>query len=556
MAKALRFCTVVLKDGNDSMRRPFRAGTRYGLSLALIVALGFADRSGGSAAAPVSCREAATAWDSSVQQYSDYGRHVISLRQTIQEARFPRPGAVFVGTIPTSLGDAVNVRPQITEDALTEFAPADQRLRDLNGDLDAFSVEMRLHEVLDAPGGTWSKVHDGSEYIIGFFDARVTQPSDAWEHSFGKLTLQMDRDYKRAVQAMASRYELKCPGQPGLKAPTVDISTAPWGEVPILFNDQHVYAKPDHLRQNRLLAALVVGNTPLGPFRLMLQQMGATVSYDPASHTVGVSKRGVSVKFVVGQAEAIVNDVPRTVEAPAEIRDGSIVVPLRLIAERMGAYVDWVPDRRLVVLRDREVASWPAPTEGSFTFRFSSLVVHTSRSTGWFWNPDYDIDFAGLGVYSNHVSDDEPIEDEQVAALGETRNWQNSVSDPKLSIRIDNVSKSMKVDIVMVLTQYGNETSAGEGLTRIALHKIRQMGETGFQFDPHTHYWPGTGQCDDVIAAGVFHTDGSQLLRNTEASKAYYILNGSKFFSEPPAFPGWSCRKSDYDVTLDVERNK
>ena len=35
-----------------------------------------------------------------------------------------------------------------------------------------------------------------------------------------------------------------------------DFGTPPSGEVPILFNDHHVYAKPDTLRQGRVLAAI------------------------------------------------------------------------------------------------------------------------------------------------------------------------------------------------------------------------------------------------------------------------------------------------------------
>ena len=48
-------------------------------------------------------------------------------------------------------------------------------------------------------------------------------------------------------------------------APPADFGTPPSGEVPILFNDRHVYSKPDRLKANRVLAALVRGNTILIP---------------------------------------------------------------------------------------------------------------------------------------------------------------------------------------------------------------------------------------------------------------------------------------------------
>ncbi|HXW50435.1 MAG TPA: hypothetical protein VEJ41_00475, partial [Candidatus Acidoferrales bacterium] len=41
----------------------------------------------------------------------------------------------------------------------------------------------------------------------------------------------------------------------------MDFGSPPSGEVPILYNDHHVYANPDTLRQGRVLAALVKDGT-------------------------------------------------------------------------------------------------------------------------------------------------------------------------------------------------------------------------------------------------------------------------------------------------------
>jgi hypothetical protein len=142
-------------------------------------------------------------------------------------------------------------------------------------------------------------------------------------------------------------------------APPADFGTPPSGEVPILFNDRHVYTKPDRLKANRVLAALVRGNTILIPLRSMFEQMGATVSYDPASKTVDVSKPGSDVKVTVGRPEVVINGESRPLDVPPEIYKGAVVVPVRVISEGMGAYVQWVPDRRIVVVR---YVPAPAPT--------------------------------------------------------------------------------------------------------------------------------------------------------------------------------------------------
>jgi hypothetical protein len=145
--------------------------------------------------------------------------------------------------------------------------------------------------------------------------------------------------------------------------PAANFGAPPSGQIPILFNDRHVYAKPDKLKQGRVLAALVRGGTILIPLRSMFEQMGATVSYDAGSRTVDVSKAGSDVKVTVGKAEVVINGETRPLDVPPEIYQGHVVVPVRVISEGMGAYVLWVADRHLVVVRYVAVVPTPATPE-------------------------------------------------------------------------------------------------------------------------------------------------------------------------------------------------
>src|ERR1700692_243800 len=142
-------------------------------------------------------------------------------------------------------------------------------------------------------------------------------------------------------------------------AQPANFGSPPSGEVPILYNDQHVYAKPDTLTQGRVLAAIVRGSTIFVPLRSMFEQMGATVSYDPSTKTVTVSKSGANVQVTLGKPEVVINGESRPLDVPPEMYHGVIVVPVRVISEGMGAYVQWVPDKRVVVVR---YIPAPAPT--------------------------------------------------------------------------------------------------------------------------------------------------------------------------------------------------
>jgi hypothetical protein len=134
-------------------------------------------------------------------------------------------------------------------------------------------------------------------------------------------------------------------------AATPDFGSPPSPDVPILFNDHHVYAKPDRLRAGRVLAAIVRGNTILVPLRSVFELMGARVSFDEATKMVAVEKPGYNVEVTVGKPEVVVNGETRPLDVPPEIDRGTLLVPLRVISEGMGAYVEWAAAARTVVIR-------------------------------------------------------------------------------------------------------------------------------------------------------------------------------------------------------------
>ena len=146
--------------------------------------------------------------------------------------------------------------------------------------------------------------------------------------------------------------------------PPKEFGTAPPGEIPILFNDEHVYAKPDALKAGRVLAALVRNGVVLVPLRSMFEQLGATVAWDEATRTADVSKPGSDVKVTLGRAVAVVNGEERPLDVPPMLYRGVVVVPVRVISEAMGAYVQWIPERRVVVVRvlNAPVPAPPPPT--------------------------------------------------------------------------------------------------------------------------------------------------------------------------------------------------
>lgn len=132
----------------------------------------------------------------------------------------------------------------------------------------------------------------------------------------------------------------------------------PSGEFPIIYNDRTVYAKPDVLKQGRVLAALVRGRTIYVPLRSMFERMGATVSVSADGKTITAQKSGASVSVMLGRDVVLVNGEPRPLDVSPILYKGIVLAPVRVLSEALGAYVQWLPERRVVVVR---YLSAPAP---------------------------------------------------------------------------------------------------------------------------------------------------------------------------------------------------
>ena len=146
----------------------------------------------------------------------------------------------------------------------------------------------------------------------------------------------------------------------GVEARAADFGSPPSGQIPIFYNDQHVYAKPDVLRTGRVLAALVKNGEILVPLRSMFESMGATVSYNATAKSFSVQRSDASVILTLNKKSAVINGETRPLDQAPIMYQGVALVPIRVISETMGAYVQWVQERRLAVVR--YIPPTPVPT--------------------------------------------------------------------------------------------------------------------------------------------------------------------------------------------------
>ena len=86
----------------------------------------------------------------------------------------------------------------------------------------------------------------------------------------------------------------------------------------------------------------------LVPLRGVLEELGAYVGWDQSTRMVTASRGDLNIKMTVGSTMADVNGRAVAMDVPAEIVDGSTLVPLRFMSEILGAKVQWIEANQTV----------------------------------------------------------------------------------------------------------------------------------------------------------------------------------------------------------------
>lgn len=87
--------------------------------------------------------------------------------------------------------------------------------------------------------------------------------------------------------------------------------------------------------------AFIRTSRTLGPVRQLAEENRASVAWDGQSRTVTVEGDNVSIELKIGSTTAKVNGQPVQLDVPPTIYNNRTFVPLRFIAETLGAEVAW-----------------------------------------------------------------------------------------------------------------------------------------------------------------------------------------------------------------------
>ncbi|MCR4419503.1 MAG: copper amine oxidase N-terminal domain-containing protein [Clostridia bacterium] len=97
-------------------------------------------------------------------------------------------------------------------------------------------------------------------------------------------------------------------------------------------------------------APYLQGNTVMVPFRFIGEALGARVSWEAQSKRIVYQSGGVKLVFQLGQPWVEVNGQRRELEVAPRLVGTTTMVPLRVVAEYLGAEVVWNQERKEITI--------------------------------------------------------------------------------------------------------------------------------------------------------------------------------------------------------------
>ncbi len=88
-------------------------------------------------------------------------------------------------------------------------------------------------------------------------------------------------------------------------------------------------------------APIIRNSRTMLPVRFVAENLGATVGWDDATKTVSVKSADTTIEIVIGATTAKVNGNVINLDSPAFIENSRTYLPVRVVAENLGATVAW-----------------------------------------------------------------------------------------------------------------------------------------------------------------------------------------------------------------------
>lgn len=117
---------------------------------------------------------------------------------------------------------------------------------------------------------------------------------------------------------------------------------SPLRKMRLVVNGKEIQCDPSPVLEN---------GRALVPLRAFMQAFGASVKYNADKREITVKKGGVVIVLHVNKAEVFVNGKKKILDVPCLLVNGRAIVPIRFVAESVGAKVSYDAGKGVVSAR-------------------------------------------------------------------------------------------------------------------------------------------------------------------------------------------------------------
>lgn len=141
------------------------------------------------------------------------------------------------------------------------------------------------------------------------------------------------------------------------------------------------------------------------PLRVTMEAFGAEVEWDDANNTAIVTKNGNTVEVPVGKNYISLNGSTIQTDTKALIKEGKTYLPIRPVAESLGAKIFWDQDTSTVVLSSNKTDMYVVDATGS-NAGFKLLKNHSLKDKiNIFYKIEKDGDFVYKQIHYELLKD-------------------------------------------------------------------------------------------------------------------------------------------------------
>ena len=109
-----------------------------------------------------------------------------------------------------------------------------------------------------------------------------------------------------------------------------------------------------YLNDNRyemIITPIIQNGSVLIPLREVAELFDTAVQWNPNERAVIVETDKKSIKFIINQSKAWINGVEKNIRGTPVLINNRTMIPLRFVAEELGLQVSWDQNRQAVLLQ-------------------------------------------------------------------------------------------------------------------------------------------------------------------------------------------------------------